>query len=759
MDAWLAQHFFNPAFAAAGAALVASPIIIHLINRMRFRRVRFAAMEFLLQSQQRNRRRVLIEQLLLLLLRILIVLLLVALIARLILDPNEMSIFHGAKSHHVVLLDDSGSMRDRLGETTAFEDAIDVVKKLVAEGARRPDTQKFSLLLLSNPEQPLFSQRDVNDVFIAELETKLENVRCSHRLLDLVAGFEAARKLLAEEKVTVKHLHVISDYRKVDWTDQKALGSVATALDSNGVTLNFVRTVDKRNQNVAVTRLEGDLQIAATGVPVRFTVAVENFGDQVANDVRLTVTQDGQRLPLSIQFEKIEAGKEVEKEFDISFNSPKKHRLEVALANDALPQDNQRFLALDVSVQNKVLIIDGVPSRDEGSYLADALAADPDLTGFAPQIETVDYLRRPLEEFQSIFILNVGDIPATALEPLENYVAGGGGLAWFLGDAVRPAFYNDSLHKEGKGLFPIRISTAPRELSAPDSSNPAGDVVFANISLFRIFQGQENSFAELTRVYKYFPVASDWTVDDQKRNDGVTTIAVLRDKHPLMFVHKLGDGKVVTCLTSCGPSWNNWSIFPSFVVLQLELQKYIARTDRVLERRIVGEVIRESLDPAQFTETVEVTAPDAAGKRTTRLKAAPVVADPAGSGDGPDAASDQPKEAVQLVANYRDTDSPGVYVVKLLDHDQIPTEKWIAYNVPMEESELELATDSQIRKQIGDDVSVQIQQPGSFQWIAGKDAGQEVREWLLILIVLFLVAEQMLAFKLSYHPKLAGASA
>ncbi len=66
MNVWLVNHFFNPTFVAGGALLLASPIIIHLINRMRFRRVRFAAMEFLLASEQKNRRRVLLEQLLLL---------------------------------------------------------------------------------------------------------------------------------------------------------------------------------------------------------------------------------------------------------------------------------------------------------------------------------------------------------------------------------------------------------------------------------------------------------------------------------------------------------------------------------------------------------------------------------------------------------------------------------------------------------------------------------------------------------------------
>src|SRR5437588_11986087 len=74
--------FLNPYTMVAGAALVSAPIIIHLINRMRFRRVRWAAMEFLLKSQKRNRRRLIIEQLILLALRCLLVLLVGLLVAR-----------------------------------------------------------------------------------------------------------------------------------------------------------------------------------------------------------------------------------------------------------------------------------------------------------------------------------------------------------------------------------------------------------------------------------------------------------------------------------------------------------------------------------------------------------------------------------------------------------------------------------------------------------------------------------------------------
>src|SRR5438445_9129033 len=76
--------FANPAALTVGGAMISSPILIHLINRMRFKRLRWAAMEFLLKSQKRNRRRLIIEQLLLLLLRCLLIALAALLLSRFI---------------------------------------------------------------------------------------------------------------------------------------------------------------------------------------------------------------------------------------------------------------------------------------------------------------------------------------------------------------------------------------------------------------------------------------------------------------------------------------------------------------------------------------------------------------------------------------------------------------------------------------------------------------------------------------------------
>src|SRR5437899_2925651 len=72
----LAIFFTGPLSVVITAGAAASlPVIIHLLNRKRFRIVPWAAMRFLLAAQKKNTRRLRVEQLLLLLIRIFILLL------------------------------------------------------------------------------------------------------------------------------------------------------------------------------------------------------------------------------------------------------------------------------------------------------------------------------------------------------------------------------------------------------------------------------------------------------------------------------------------------------------------------------------------------------------------------------------------------------------------------------------------------------------------------------------------------------------
>src|SRR3954467_4836786 len=105
------EFFLNPWAMVAGGALISAPILIHLINRMRFKRIRWAAMEFLLKSQKRNRRRLIIEQLILLMLRCLLVALTGVLLGR-FTGFSPLGFLQPQNTTHVVVLDDSLSQND-----------------------------------------------------------------------------------------------------------------------------------------------------------------------------------------------------------------------------------------------------------------------------------------------------------------------------------------------------------------------------------------------------------------------------------------------------------------------------------------------------------------------------------------------------------------------------------------------------------------------------------------------------------------------
>jgi hypothetical protein len=764
---WLTTLFspftLNPAVAAAGAGLVAAPILIHLINRMRYRKVKFAAMEFLLASQQKNRRRVLIEQLLLLLLRVLIVVGMILLLARLVLDPSALALIRaGAKTHHVVLLDDSGSMRSRTGGATAFDAAKDVVRNLVSGAARESDSQMLTLILLSGAKrnEAFFTEREINEEFLNELDAKLENVTCTHQALDLADGLEAARQRLAPEQAGGRLLHVLSDFRRSDWTDQPGLLNGVTDLGKSGVAVNLVRVVGDETPNLAVTSVSGDLGTAAAGVPVRLRVGVTNFGATVAENVTVGVTQDKLKLPIAERLAKVEPGTEVFTEFDVAFQTPGRHALRVELGGDALAADDQRYSAVDVAPSHPVLVIDGTPGQGDGpGLLADALAPVPGLSGVAPRIESVDFLRRsPLREFRAIVLVNVPSLPPDALRALEGYVRSGGGLAWFLGDAVQPAYYNTQLYAGGEdqppgdakksaaGLFPVPLAPAKitRERN-PESQSL--DIEFRTVGRFTPFARGLAKYWHGLHVANLIPPAEGWERNDDRRADGVTTVASLKGGEPLILEHRFGEGRVVTVLTSAGQDWTNWPRQAMYVPFMLELFKEIASRPEQAESRVSGTPLTFDLPAAEYDPDIRIERPDGS---PASLRATPRQVGP--KTDGAKIDGEEPELRLQAV--YADTDEPGIYKVLLTPASGgALQETWYAVNAPLSESRLRLADPAAIRKQIAGASNVTLRDPGDSGWLRVRETGREARLALVVALIALLVVEQALAYRLSYHPK------
>src|SRR6476469_6314889 len=132
-----------------GFLLALAPLLIHLINMMRHRRVQWAAIEFLLASYKKHRKWIWLKQLLLLLARIAAVALVVAMLAQLKTRDQWLAIFGGRVTHHYVVLDDSYSMSDRVAGASAMDAAKEVIRSIVGQAMQEDSPQKLTLIRCS----------------------------------------------------------------------------------------------------------------------------------------------------------------------------------------------------------------------------------------------------------------------------------------------------------------------------------------------------------------------------------------------------------------------------------------------------------------------------------------------------------------------------------------------------------------------------------------------------------------------------------
>src|SRR5436853_868974 len=97
----LAFGFLSPLLMGAGAAATSIPIIIHLLNKRKFKVVIWAAMEWLLAAQRRNARRLRFQRWLLLAVRCLAILIIAAGIAELVMQSPTLGAMLGGEQRAV----------------------------------------------------------------------------------------------------------------------------------------------------------------------------------------------------------------------------------------------------------------------------------------------------------------------------------------------------------------------------------------------------------------------------------------------------------------------------------------------------------------------------------------------------------------------------------------------------------------------------------------------------------------------------------
>ncbi len=501
--------FTNPWAMVAGGLLISSPIIIHLINRMRFKRIRWAAMEFLLKSQKRNRRRLIIEQLILLLLRIFIVLLLGFLLARLVWGASNA----GQSAMHVVVLDDSLSMTDRWsanGENTnSFEQGKRLIKDIAKYAQQANGAQTMQVYLLSKlDDEPIFNQQ-LGDTSLEELNTALDSVTCKPTALHLnpTAGVVKAKELFEDAHQNKRVLHLVSDFRESDWVvgpDAKALNEEVDRLVESGANVTLVDTANplrgenrlaQNHDNLAILDFRAESKVVAEGVPVEFTVVLKNYSPaKKATFLHIKVNgaenfEGAQPVPdipangaipvkftLSLAKMVKESDLGPPRDTDTPDEREKKRladrqfmHLTAEIEGDAetgLRGDNIRDLVLEVRRKVPALVIDGNQGEGIGPggdlYMMEvAFIAARSFEAEKRKLEDLSKIN--LDLYPTIYLLNVPTLDKDAAQKLDDYVKKGGSVVYFLGDKVNSTFYNTTLHTTYAGLFPVLLAAKPTD--------------------------------------------------------------------------------------------------------------------------------------------------------------------------------------------------------------------------------------------------------------------------------------------------------
>jgi len=692
-------------------------------------------------------------------------------------DETLGSWFGGQTTHHYVLLDDSFSMSDRTGAMTAFDHARRAIQMIGSRASHRQN-QRFTLLRYSQADSATVKDDDpsaeqiadlnavdVDRDFVELLEERRNAFNVSQLSVGPIAALNVVQQLLKQRDDEQPVVYMITDFRAKDWDNPAEMKKSLRALKDQDAEIELINCVKTRRANLAISALTADNDIRAAGVPLFMNVSVTNFGDEPVKKVQVKIRSiffdpdeevagDPQQaegkpeeLP-TVLFNEIKPREAATSRVQVFFPQPGKHVVEAELQSDTVVTDNKRWSIVDFLAGVPVLVIDGDVTQKNAYFLNSAFEPGRKNTGIRPEVQPASFLRdvEPdvLAAYHTIYLLDVDRLEEGAIANLEQYVRQGGGLGIFSGPNLNTAFYNDNLYRDGKGLFPLMIGRAVKLPEVIRERVP--DIAVSEHPVFRVFSGERNTFLSLVAVKQYLKPTIDWGVE---KDSNVEIIARLRNGDPFVVEKKFGDGRVVTFLSTLSNEWNNWTGNPTFVVMVLKLQAYLSSGRRIDVPRVVGAPIELQLDADKFRKDVTFVTPGESESGRVLIERAAV----------------KPKEDSPLLStalgrnadgrSNGETARSGIYEAWTYTVEGQPDVQRYAVNVETIESDLELTVIKNLLDKLDevkptylhwDEINPDPVQQAGFNW----------SKWVLLILIVLLIAEQILAYVCSYHPLRGG---
>lgn len=596
-----ALPFIHPGLAAAAVAAALIPLLVHLINRRRHRRVHWAAMGFLLAAHSRSQRRVRLEHWILLLLRMSVLVLLGLAVARPLLPGRALLGLSDAHRHHVLLVDNSlsacsepGGAEDRGRMLPAVRAASEMLSSI-------PPGDAVSVIALADPAAPVIGHAAFDRLSV---RARLESVPPTQRSTDLTGGFTAAREVLEDSSAAPgnRAVYVFSDHAATAWQTHDEVASLAGSIAEQAKVILVATTAEQRS-NVAVTRLSCADRLPGTNLPIRLRAEVANFGTAFARGLSLQIRRD-ERVVRRLEVDPIEPGGRAQLDFAIVVDSPGTHVIEARL--DAGPDDSQRLdnarrMSLEVFQAVPVLLVDGRAGAGrfsgEAGYLATALAPGvrpSEASLLAPKIITeAELSTEPLDAYHVVVLCNVAltggrrESANRSWQRIEEYVQAGGGLLVFCGDAVSADHYNRLGYSGGDGLLPGRLSGPVGDAADRESFVRFRGEAFTHPAVADFAEAERSGLFGKGRIHRYFSV--------EPHPEAATVLLRYAEGEPAILERSYGQGTVCLATTTANMAWNNLAARGDYVSLAWGLVSHLAGGADTARNLLVGQTIREPL--------------------------------------------------------------------------------------------------------------------------------------------------------------------
>ncbi len=573
--------FLNSLFLAGLAAMVL-PVVIHILNRRRLRKIRFSSLEFIYELNKRRMSKINLRRWIILLLRTLAVGFVVLAFARPTFQSGTALFVPGEAPKHVVIcMDASYSMGAEEEEGTVFSKAQELARQVVDE-CRRADL--VNIVVFSSRNDVLFETGTRNKRIVM---SALDGLSVTAEGTAISRAIETGGRLIADSDLTPGEIYVISDFRE----DGDTLSVPELPENTRLVLLPVYReSID----NVSIDRVFTPRKLIRPGETIRIGVSVSNHSLENAVEFPLELAIGGKRVAEKIVG--LAPASSVTETFVISLPDRGFYRCRVTKNRDRLAIDDERFFVLEVSNKIPVTLIHG------GSAAAPSPAAEPSV----PAYFYLDKALNPRGTGEGEFSINVieqdnitvADLPNKGVviwtdpapldqrrfDLMKRFIQRGGAMMVWLG-ADRRGFWRDQAFAAYLGFQRgvLKENTEGEHLSSFAKSHP----------VFSIFSEEELELFSRSRVNRYLSVTG-------VRPDSV--LAYFVSGAPAVWESARGAGRLLVVSSTPDLSSGNLPLSPMFLPVVHTAVSYLASSEQTAstQENLVGRDLYFDL-PAKWT--------------------------------------------------------------------------------------------------------------------------------------------------------------